>query len=85
LRRVVWWKSTDVSEVLAASFIRAMMEAAGSSETSVNFYLTTRRKNPEDSHLYVKIDYFFQMLKDCTHRQLGYFTSLVFSLRNERK
>jgi hypothetical protein len=41
--------------MLAASFIRAMitliMEAASTSETSVNFYQTTRRNNPEDSHL----------------------------------
>jgi hypothetical protein len=28
-----------------------MMEAAGISETLVNFYQTTRRYNPEDSHL----------------------------------
>jgi hypothetical protein len=28
-----------------------MMEAARASETSVNFYQTTRRYNPEDSHL----------------------------------
>jgi hypothetical protein len=28
-----------------------MMEAAGTSETLVNFYQTTRRYNPEDSHL----------------------------------
>jgi hypothetical protein len=27
-----------------------MMEAANTSETSVNFYQTTRRNNPEDSH-----------------------------------
>jgi hypothetical protein len=43
------------AEVLAASIIRAMitlmMEAASTSETSVNFYQTTRRYNPEDSHL----------------------------------
>jgi hypothetical protein len=26
------------------------MEAASTSETSVNFYRTTRRNNPEDSH-----------------------------------
>jgi hypothetical protein len=43
---------TNVSEVLAASIIRAMMmEAARTSETSVNFYQATRRYNPEDSHL----------------------------------
>jgi hypothetical protein len=45
LRRVVWNKFTDVSEVLAASIIRVMMEAA------VNFYHTTRRNNAEDSRL----------------------------------
>jgi hypothetical protein len=33
-----------------------MMEAASASETLVNFYQTTRRYNPEDSHL-------------CTHRR----------------
>jgi hypothetical protein len=31
--------------------IALMMEAAGTSETSVNFYQTTQRYNPEDSHL----------------------------------
>jgi hypothetical protein len=39
---------------VSASIIRAislMMEAASTSETSVNFYQTTRRYNPEDSHL----------------------------------
>jgi hypothetical protein len=38
--------------VLAASIIiRAMMVAARTSETLENFYQTTRRNNPEDSHL----------------------------------
>jgi hypothetical protein len=50
--RVVWYKFIDVSEVLAASIIRAMMmEAARTSETLVNFYQTTRRYNSEDSDL----------------------------------
>jgi hypothetical protein len=31
-----------------------MMEAARSSETLVNFYQTSRRYNPEDSHLLLK-------------------------------
>jgi hypothetical protein len=31
--------------------IALMMEAASTSETSVNFYQTTRRYNPADSHL----------------------------------
>jgi c-di-GMP-related signal transduction protein len=31
-----------------------MMEAASTSETSVNFYQTTRRNNQEDNHLYTR-------------------------------
>jgi hypothetical protein len=31
-----------------------MMEAASTSETSVNFYQTTRRNIPEDSHLHIR-------------------------------
>jgi hypothetical protein len=45
---------TNVSEVLAASIIRAMSPGDGgskASETLVNFYQTTRRYNPEDSLL----------------------------------
>jgi hypothetical protein len=42
--------------VFAASIviiaIALMMEAASTSETTVNFYQTTRRSNPEDGHLY---------------------------------
>jgi hypothetical protein len=34
-----------------AVFIALKMEAASTSETSVNFYQTSRRNNPEDSHL----------------------------------
>jgi hypothetical protein len=58
LHHVVWQKFTDVSEILAASIIRAlsalMMEAASTSETSTNFYQTTRRNNSEDSHLHTR-------------------------------
>jgi hypothetical protein len=35
-------------------FIAPMTEAASVSETSVNFYQTTRRNIPEDSHLQCK-------------------------------
>jgi hypothetical protein len=42
-----------VSEVIAVS-IRAMMEATSTSETSVNFYKTVPRNNPEDSHLHTR-------------------------------
>jgi hypothetical protein len=48
-------KFTNVSDVLAASILIAlMMEAASTSETLVNFYETTRRYNPEDSHLHTR-------------------------------
>jgi hypothetical protein len=67
LKMAVFWvvapcslvKFTNVSEVLAASILRAMiiialiMEAARTSET-VNFYQTTRHYNPEDSHLHTR-------------------------------
>jgi hypothetical protein len=32
--------------------VALMMEAASTSKTSVNFYQTTRRNNPEVSHLH---------------------------------
>jgi hypothetical protein len=40
---------TDIPEVTARWVF--MTEAASASETSVKFYWTTWRKNPEDSHL----------------------------------
>jgi hypothetical protein len=40
--------------MLDASIIALMMEAAGTSKTSVNFYQTFRRNNPEDSHLHTR-------------------------------
>jgi hypothetical protein len=53
LRLVVWYKFTDVSEVLDASIIALMLEAANTSEISAAFYKTTTRNNPEDSHLQI--------------------------------
>jgi hypothetical protein len=50
--------------------IALMMEAASTSETMVNFYQTTLRYNPEDSHLR-------------THRRekiKSYFVSILFAL-----
>jgi hypothetical protein len=48
----------EVLKAVSTKIIRAMsllialmMEAARTSETLVNFYQTTRRYNPEDSHL----------------------------------
>jgi hypothetical protein len=52
--------STNVSEVRAASIIRAMslidlmLEAARTSETSVNIELRTWHYIPEDSELYTR-------------------------------
>jgi hypothetical protein len=40
--------------VLHGCINRAMMEAASTPETSVNFYQAARRNNPEDSHLHLK-------------------------------
>jgi hypothetical protein len=50
LHRVVLQKFADVSEVLTASITRAIIEVT-TSETSINFYQTTRRNISEDSHL----------------------------------
>jgi hypothetical protein len=41
----VFWVTTPAAAL--------MMEAASTSETFVNFYETTRRYNPEDSHLHI--------------------------------
>jgi hypothetical protein len=50
---------TDVSEVLAASIIKAfiftpMLQAASTYETSVSFCQITRRNNPLKSHLHTR-------------------------------
>jgi hypothetical protein len=44
--------STDVSEVCALSLIALMMEAACTSETSVDIQLRTWQYFPEDSELH---------------------------------
>jgi hypothetical protein len=50
LRHVFWWKVTDVSVVLTASIIMALMvKAVNASETSVTFYQTTCCNIPEES------------------------------------
>jgi hypothetical protein len=51
LRRVLWCNFKDVSEVLVASIIRAIMEGLIASGTSVNFYQTARRNIPQDSDI----------------------------------
>jgi hypothetical protein len=36
-----------------SALVALMMEAVDISETSVNFYYTTRRNIPEDSHIHI--------------------------------
>jgi hypothetical protein len=43
-----------MADFWAVAIITPMMEAASTSETSVNFYQTTRHYNPEDSHLHTR-------------------------------
>jgi hypothetical protein len=50
--------------VLDASIINAlMMEAASTSETSVNFYHTTQHYKPEDSHFHYDFSFILTILK----------------------
>jgi hypothetical protein len=60
LRCVVWYTFAEISEVLSATIIGAMSVSSlwcwrhqAPLKTSVNFYQTTRRNNPEGSHLHV--------------------------------
>jgi hypothetical protein len=48
-----------------------MMEAASTFETFVNFYQSTRRNNPEDSHLQSLISTFVQLVDDTLLRVWG--------------
>jgi len=72
--RVLSWVSTDVSEVRAASIIRAttalMMEAERTSETSVDIQLRTRQYIPEDYELHLNPTTEIHYL-DKNTRQLG--------------
>jgi hypothetical protein len=54
--RVLNWMWSDVSEVRAASIIRAfaLMEAERTSERSVDIQLRTRQYIPEDSELHIR-------------------------------
>jgi hypothetical protein len=56
LKMVVFWVVAPCSlvEVYRRFLVIALMETASTSETSVNFYQTTRRYNPENSHLHTR-------------------------------
>jgi hypothetical protein len=47
----------------------ALIEAAGTSETSVNFYEIVQRHSPEDSHLLLKISSDYINTKGKTSKQ----------------
>jgi hypothetical protein len=51
LRRVVGKKYADVSEVPAAYIMALTIRATSNSKTSAYFFPTTRRNNPQESHL----------------------------------
>jgi hypothetical protein len=57
MKMAVFWVVAPCSRDIAL-----MMEAARTSETLVNFYQTTRRYNPEDSHLHTS---FLIMANNC--------------------
>jgi hypothetical protein len=70
--------------------IALIMDAARTSETLVNFYQTTRRYNPEDSHLQIYYCTYIQLhltrilqrrnAKQPDRRVLGTYDSRVFQL-----
>jgi hypothetical protein len=56
MKMAVFWVVAPCSLVeVYRRFIALMMEAASTSETSVNFHQTTWRNNSEDSHLHFEI------------------------------
>jgi hypothetical protein len=58
MRRIVWFKHTDVSEMCTTTIIMAMIEAVCLSETSVYFNQTTRIYIPEGCYLiYTFVDW----------------------------
>jgi hypothetical protein len=53
LRRVLWWKLNNVSEVSAASIV-VIMEAGRIYKNVNQFYETTRRSIPVGSHFHTR-------------------------------
>jgi hypothetical protein len=47
-------KNIGYDVTIQTAIIALMMEAARTSEMSVNFYQTTQRNSPEDSHLHTR-------------------------------
>jgi hypothetical protein len=74
--------------VVPCRTISLMTEAASTSETSVNFYQTTRRYNPEDSHLQCTtspaICYYFSIAINVDFRELLIPLKIILASRSER-
>jgi hypothetical protein len=64
MKMTVFWV---IASCFLVEVIALMMEAASTSETSVNFYQTTRRNNPEDSHLQEIPCFFSTPARPCSH------------------
>jgi hypothetical protein len=62
MKMAVFWVVTQCSLVNIYRAIALMMEAARTSETSVNFYQITLRNNPEDGRLQPEISRLLQCL-----------------------
>jgi hypothetical protein len=61
--------------------IALMTEEASTSETAVNFYQTTRRTNPEDSHLHTRRRENLKsqiMFSVCAEWRVLYVCSIIF-------
>jgi hypothetical protein len=54
MKTAALWDAAPCSLVEAYRFVALMMEAASTSETSVNLYQSTRRNNPEYSHIHTR-------------------------------
>jgi hypothetical protein len=82
MNMAVLWVVAPCSLVIRA--IALMMEAASTSETSVISYQTTRRNNPEDSHL---VQYCSKVHDICEQLQPANLTILTLindTLKNAR-
>jgi hypothetical protein len=55
---------TDISGVLTASIIRAMMEAVSTSEMSVSLYETAQCSTQEDEHLQFLMQFMTAEIKE---------------------
>jgi hypothetical protein len=80
MRRVWRWLSSGLLRRVIWA-IAVMMEAASTSETSVNYYQTTRRNSPKDSHL--DIGSFLLLVPFIRHSTIEFCLCLYINYSNE--